>query len=181
MEEVDKGCPMTRIGVSGWVFLLVLAHPGSPGPKNVKWLCVCVCCLYHFIQCDSHSTVLYFTLRYHLDISFQVCRTVWMWWICITTTCKRATSNSCCNTSVAVVQMFSAPVNDYLQPSSITLLPTHQSLSAMLVHASVVSNQLLLSTASLVTPSVLLQNCWRLHQCTNNMSSAMVGPPNFSI
>jgi len=32
MEEVDKGCPMIRMGVSGWVFLLV--------PLNG---CVCVC------------------------------------------------------------------------------------------------------------------------------------------
>ena len=42
MEEVDKGCPMIRMGVSGWVFFLVPAYPGSPGPKAVKWLCVCV-------------------------------------------------------------------------------------------------------------------------------------------
>jgi len=28
-----------------WVFLLVLAYPGSPGPKAIKWLCVCVCVL----------------------------------------------------------------------------------------------------------------------------------------
>ena len=41
-EEDDKGCPMIRIGVSGWVFLLVLAYPGCPGPKAVKRLCVCV-------------------------------------------------------------------------------------------------------------------------------------------
>jgi len=25
------------------MFLLVLAYPGSPGPKAVKRLCVCVC------------------------------------------------------------------------------------------------------------------------------------------
>ena len=43
MEEVDKGCPMIRMGVSGWLFLLVLAYLGSPGPKTVKRLCVCVC------------------------------------------------------------------------------------------------------------------------------------------
>jgi len=28
MEEVDKGCVMTTIGVSGWMFLLVPAHLG---------------------------------------------------------------------------------------------------------------------------------------------------------
>ena len=30
------------MGVSGWVFLLVPAYPGSPGPRAIKWLCVCV-------------------------------------------------------------------------------------------------------------------------------------------
>ena len=29
MEEVDKGCLMTRMGVSGRMFLLVPAQPGS--------------------------------------------------------------------------------------------------------------------------------------------------------
>ena len=43
MEEDDKGCPMIRMGVSGRMFLLVLAYPGSPGQKAVKRLCVCVC------------------------------------------------------------------------------------------------------------------------------------------
>jgi len=38
-----NGCPMIRMGVSGWMFLLVPAYPGSPGPKAFKWLCVCVC------------------------------------------------------------------------------------------------------------------------------------------
>jgi len=42
MEEDDKGCTMIRMGVSGWMFLLVLAYPGSPGQKAVKRLCVCV-------------------------------------------------------------------------------------------------------------------------------------------
>jgi len=40
MEEVDKGCPMIRIGVSGGIFLLELAHPGSPRQTAVKRLCV---------------------------------------------------------------------------------------------------------------------------------------------
>ena len=43
MEEDDKGCPMIRMGVSGWVLLQVPAYPGSPGPKAIKRLCVCVC------------------------------------------------------------------------------------------------------------------------------------------
>jgi len=31
MDEADKGRLMTMIGVSGWMFLLVPAHPGCPG------------------------------------------------------------------------------------------------------------------------------------------------------
>ena len=42
MEEDDKGCPTIRMGVSGWMFLLVPAYPVSPGQKAVKLLCVCV-------------------------------------------------------------------------------------------------------------------------------------------
>jgi len=42
MEEDDKGCPIFRMGVSGRMFLLVPAYPGSPGQKAVKRLCVCV-------------------------------------------------------------------------------------------------------------------------------------------
>ena len=34
---------MIRMGVSGWMFLLVPAYPGGPGQKAVKRLCVCVC------------------------------------------------------------------------------------------------------------------------------------------
>jgi len=33
---------MIRMGVSGRMFLLVSAYPGSPGTKAVKRLCVCV-------------------------------------------------------------------------------------------------------------------------------------------
>jgi len=58
MEEVDKGCLMIRMGVSGWMFLLVPAHPGSSGQRAVKWLYVCVC-VYFFI------TVLFKTANWH--------------------------------------------------------------------------------------------------------------------
>ena len=40
MEEVDKERLMIRMGVSGRMFLLVPAYPGSPGQKAVKRLCV---------------------------------------------------------------------------------------------------------------------------------------------
>jgi len=42
MEAVDKGYPMIRTGVSGWMFLLVPAYPGRPRQKVVKQLCVCM-------------------------------------------------------------------------------------------------------------------------------------------
>ena len=49
MEEVDKGCLMIGIGVSGWMFLLVPAYPGSPGQTIV---CVCVCAhVYVCVRC----------------------------------------------------------------------------------------------------------------------------------
>ena len=47
MEEVDKGCLMIRMGVSGQMFLLVPAHPGSPGQRAIKWLCMYVCLQCH--------------------------------------------------------------------------------------------------------------------------------------
>jgi len=46
MEEVDKGCLMDRMGVSGSMFLLVPAYPGSPGQRAVKCGCVCVCVVF---------------------------------------------------------------------------------------------------------------------------------------
>jgi len=42
MEEDDKGCPMIRLGVSGWVFFSGTGLPGLSRTKAVKWLCVCV-------------------------------------------------------------------------------------------------------------------------------------------
>ena len=42
MEEDDKWCLMIRMGVSGWVFLLVPAYPGCPRSTAIKRLCVCV-------------------------------------------------------------------------------------------------------------------------------------------
>jgi len=47
MEEADKDWMMIRM-VSGRVFLLVPAHPGSPGQRAVKrlWLLL-LCTVYH--------------------------------------------------------------------------------------------------------------------------------------
>ena len=36
MEKGDKRSTMMRMGVSGWMFLLVPAYPGCPGSKAVK-------------------------------------------------------------------------------------------------------------------------------------------------
>ena len=36
MEKGDKGSTMIRMGVSGWMFLLVPAYTGCPGSKAVK-------------------------------------------------------------------------------------------------------------------------------------------------
>ena len=36
MEKDDKGSTMIRMGVSGWMILLVPAYPGCPGSKAVK-------------------------------------------------------------------------------------------------------------------------------------------------
>ena len=38
MEKGDKGSTLTRMDVSGWMFLLVTAYSGCPGQTAVKWL-----------------------------------------------------------------------------------------------------------------------------------------------
>ena len=47
MEKDDKGSTMTRMGVSGWMFLLVPAYPGCPGSKAVKRSLLLVSVLCH--------------------------------------------------------------------------------------------------------------------------------------
>jgi len=41
--DVDEGCLMIRMGVSGWMLLLVSANPCSPAQRGVKRLCVSIC------------------------------------------------------------------------------------------------------------------------------------------
>ena len=43
--------------VSGWMFLLVPAHPGRPGQRAVKRSCVCVCVCVCVGVCDWSATV----------------------------------------------------------------------------------------------------------------------------
>jgi len=52
MEEVDKGCPMIRIGVSGLMFLLVPAYQGSAEARAVC-VCVCVCVCVQYRICGK--------------------------------------------------------------------------------------------------------------------------------
>ena len=42
MEEVDKGCLMIRMGVSGECFFWYRSTRVAPGQRTIKWLCVCV-------------------------------------------------------------------------------------------------------------------------------------------
>ena len=42
MEKGDKRSALTRMGVSGCMFLLVPAYPGCPGQTAIKWLLVVV-------------------------------------------------------------------------------------------------------------------------------------------
>ena len=39
------------------MFLLVLAYPGSPGTKAIKWLCVCVYYHYYYLIVWRQSVV----------------------------------------------------------------------------------------------------------------------------
>ena len=55
MEKVDKGRPMIRMGVSGRVFLLVSAYPGSPIPMAVKWLSVHVFVFIFLTLCIAYN------------------------------------------------------------------------------------------------------------------------------
>jgi len=51
MEKGDKGSTLTRMGVSGWMFLLVPAYPGCPGQMAVKWLLLLLLCAAVYREC----------------------------------------------------------------------------------------------------------------------------------
>ena len=58
MEEADKDWMTIRM-VGGWVFLLVMAHPGSPGQRVVKWLLCVLCCVSErILKISQHLTKL---------------------------------------------------------------------------------------------------------------------------
>jgi len=52
MEEADKDWMMIRM-VGGRVFLLVPAHPSSPGQRAIKRLLLC-CCIMVSVLCSFH-------------------------------------------------------------------------------------------------------------------------------
>ena len=58
MEEVDKGCLTIMMGVTGWMFLLVPAYPGSPRQRAIKRLCVCVIAVIIILQAFSNKIFL---------------------------------------------------------------------------------------------------------------------------
>jgi len=62
MEKDDKGSTMIRMGVSGWMFLLVPACPGCPGSKAVKRSLLLL-----FPDVDSYAVKFYHikTASYH--------------------------------------------------------------------------------------------------------------------
>ena len=58
MEKDDKGSTMIRMGVSGWMFLLVPAYPGCPGSKAVKRLLLLLSPQHFAVQdFDWHRTL----------------------------------------------------------------------------------------------------------------------------
>jgi len=75
MEKDDKGSTMIRMGVRGWMFLLVPAYPGCPGSKAVKRSLL-------LLLCDSATVVLtrcfkllsFFTIITYISaIAFIIC------------------------------------------------------------------------------------------------------------
>jgi len=54
MEKADKGWLMIRIGVSGGMFLLVLAHPGSLGQRAIKRLLLFIGFLFLLLLCLAY-------------------------------------------------------------------------------------------------------------------------------
>ena len=55
MEKDDKGSTMIRMGVSGWMFLLVPAYLSRPGSKAVKRLLLLL-----LFQCKEEGPLLRF-------------------------------------------------------------------------------------------------------------------------
>jgi len=72
MEEAGKGWLMIRIGVTGWLFLLVPAHPGSPGQRAVKRLLLLYLGTWYPVLCLAHHCG-----KMVLSVTKNL---VWIWW-----------------------------------------------------------------------------------------------------
>ena len=67
---------MSRRVLSGWMFLLVPAHPGRPGQRAVKQSCVCVCLLFLGWVHVLRVAVLWYFLAY-VFVTYLVIYCVW--------------------------------------------------------------------------------------------------------
>ena len=57
MEKGDKGSTMIRMGVSGWMFLLVPTYPGCPGSKAVKRSLLLLYYIHTYEHLTTHTAV----------------------------------------------------------------------------------------------------------------------------
>jgi len=79
MEEADKGWLMIRIGVNGWIFLLVPAHLGSTEQKAVKQLLLlCI----KLLRCSCSKGMHFFNTKQNsvqlLDINVRYIKSSWV-------------------------------------------------------------------------------------------------------
>jgi len=63
MEKGDKGSTMIRMGVNGWMFLLVPAYPCCPGSKAVKRSLFLLCPFPFSRYCSIHVSPIPFPTR----------------------------------------------------------------------------------------------------------------------
>jgi len=76
--------------ISGWMFLLVPAYPGSSRQKAVKRLCVCMCC-YEMHHYQKYNTCMFFFQEQCLTwpktclCKFNICQPLFT---CHSTSCK---------------------------------------------------------------------------------------------
>ena len=66
MEKGDKGSTSTRMGVSGWMFLLVPAYPGVPDKRPLNGCCCCWWVFLNRYSCVAYKR-LYCDYKYHLS------------------------------------------------------------------------------------------------------------------
>jgi len=83
MGEVDKGCPMIRMGEWVSVSSSILVYTGSPGPTTVKRLCECnVMIFFSCVLHLSHVVICTSFINHAVPISKGVifaCRIINVW------------------------------------------------------------------------------------------------------